>query len=224
MQKSISFIFVLFVSFTALPAFAEEGISPPASDCAEWRSSVNVDTEALDKLQRNSASDKPASGMTYTKNQFVILLGKNLAKAKDFLADSKDKLPKTSEGKVDLKEVTLNGFNLSGLNLDNVDLKGAELVGADLSGSSLSGASLAKADLTGANLNNVNLSYATLAKAKLNNASLCRATLTSVDFEGATMGGAYLRGAKFDMAKNLPKAVYLNSQNVLFFGLAVPAD
>jgi uncharacterized protein YjbI with pentapeptide repeats len=225
MQKIVTVLGALLVPL-ATSAFAEDSVpaAAPASVCADWKSNVNIDTKALDKLNKSVSGDKPDKGLSYTKEQFVVLLGKNLARAKETLANAKDKLPKTSEGKVDLKDVALNGFYLAGLNLDNVDFKGAEMNGADLSGSSLVGASLVKTELTGANLNNTNLSYATLSKTKFNEASLCHATLTSADLEGATFGGAYLKDAKFDMAKNLPKVIYQNSQNVLLFGLAVPAD
>jgi uncharacterized protein YjbI with pentapeptide repeats len=224
MQKYISIPCVLIAFVCAAPAVAEEGSIMAASSCAEWKSGTNIDTEALDKLQRNAAGERPANGLAYTKNQFIVLLGKNLAKAKETLANAKDKLPKTSDGKVDLKDVTLNGFYLSGLNLDNVDFKGAEMNGADLSGSSLNGASFTKTELTGANFNNANLSYATLSKAKFNNASLCHASLVSADLEDAVFRGAYLKGAKLDMAKNIPKVLYLNAQNVLLFGLPVPVE
>jgi uncharacterized protein YjbI with pentapeptide repeats len=214
----------LLLSISASTAFADDGIFGSASACAEWKSTVNVDTEALDRLQKNVASDKPASGLSYTKSQFVVLLSKNLVKAKDTLANSKDKLPKTSEGKLDLRDVSLNGFNLSGLNLDNVDFRGSEMSGVDLSGSSLNGASLSKTELSGANLSNANLSFASLSKAKLGNANLCHAILVSADLEDAVLRGAYLKGAKLDMAKNIPKVIYVNSQNVLTLGLSVPAD
>lgn len=224
MQKIISVSCALLASFTAAPALAEDTSSIFVSACAEWKSNVPINLEALNKLQKNAASEKPANGLSYTKDQFVILLGKNPIAAKDALASYKNKLPKTSEGKVDLKNVTLNGFNLSGLNLDNVDFKGAEMNGADLSGASLRDASLYKAELEGANLNNTNLSFANASKSKLVNASLCHATLTATDLEDAVMRGAYLKGAKLDMAKNIPKTIYLNAQNLLNFGLPVPPE
>jgi|GEM_PF-5661483 uncharacterized protein YjbI with pentapeptide repeats len=224
MQKFISLSCTLLLSISASTAFADDGIFGSVSSCAEWKSTVNVDTESLDRLQKNVASDKPASGLLYTKSQFVVLLHKNLARAKDTLANAKDKLPKTSEGKVDLRDVTLSGFNLSGLNLDNVDFRGSELSGVDLSGASLNGATLSKTELSGANLSGANLSFASLSKAKLGNADLCHATLVSADLEDAVFRGAYLKGAKLDMARNIPKVIYLNSQNVLTLGLAVPAD
>lgn len=214
----------LLASVTAAPALAEDATCAAACVCAEWKSHVAIDTEALDKLKKSAAGEKPAAGLSYTKNQFVVLLGKNLVAAKDALLNYKDKLPKTSEGKIDLRDVTLNGFVLTGLNLDNVDFKGAEMNGADLSGSSLHGASVAKAELEGANLNNTNLSFANLTKTKLANASLCQATLTSAELEDAVLKGAYLKGAKLDMAKNIPKVIYLNTQSVLHFGLPVPTD
>lgn len=218
---SISCSLLFVVAGTAL---AEDSVPSTGQFCAEWKTTIAVNNEALDKLQKNVAGDKPASGLSYTKQQFVVLLGKNLEKAKNTLANSKDKLPKTGDGRVDLRDVTLNGYNLSGLNLDGVDFRGSEMNGVDLSNSSLIEASISKAELSEANLNNANLSRAILSKAKLTNASLCHATLTSADLEGAQLGGAYLKGAKFDMAKNIPKGVYLNSQNVLFFGLPVPAE
>jgi uncharacterized protein YjbI with pentapeptide repeats len=224
MKKIISFLSTLLLSISVSTAFADDGIFGNSSSCAEWKSTVNADTASLDKLQKSVASDKPANGLSYTKSQFVVLLSKNLTKAKDTLANAKDKLPKTSEDKVDLRDVTLSGFNLSGLNLDNVDFRGSEMSGVDLSGSSLNGATLSKTELSGANLSNANLSYASLSKAKLGNANLCHATRVSADLEDAVLRGAYLKGAKLDMAKNIPKVIYLNSQNVLILGLAVPAD
>ena len=223
---SVSISCALLASVAAVPALAEEAAPACTSACvcAEWKSSVPVDMAALDKLKKSAAGEKPANGLSYTKDQFVVLLGKNLVAAKDALANFKDKLPKTSEGKVDLKGVTLNGFNLTNLNLDNVDFKGAEMNGADLSGSSLRDASIYKAELEGANLNNANLSFANMSKAKLGNASLCQATLTSADLEDAVIKGAYLKAAKLNMAKNLPKVIYLNADSVLHFGLPVPAD
>ena len=224
MQKlfSASIYCALFTS--AAPAFAEDASSIFAPTCAEWRSSVPVNMEALDRLKKSVASERPSNGLSYTKDQFVVLLGKNLVAARDALANYKNKLPKTSEDKVDLKDTVLNGFNLSGLNLDNVDFKGAELNGADLSGSTLRGASLYRAELEGANLNNTNLSFANASKAKFVHASLCLATLASTEFEDATFRGAYMKGAKLDMAKNIPKTIYLNAQSVLHFGLPVPPE
>jgi len=217
----------------AIPAVTAAPAIPPArpaaapvSTCAEWKSNVNIDMESLNKLQKNVAGDKPDTGMLYTKKQFVVLLGKNWAKAKEVLASTsfKAKLPRTSEGKVDLRDVTLDGFNLAGLNFDNVDFKGSELNGADLSDSSLRGASLAKVELEGANLNNANLSFAYLYKSKFKNASLCHATLTSADLDGADLRGAYVKDAKFDTAKNIPPVIYLNSTSIFQFGLPVPPE
>lgn len=213
---------VLLAVISAMPAFAEDASSIFASPCAEWKSTAEIDVEALDKLKRSAASEKPASGQSYTKNQFVVLLGKNPVAAKDALANYKDKLPKTREGKVDLRDVTLNGFNLSGFNLDNVDFEDAEMTSVNLSGSTLRGAKLHKTTLDNANLNNTNLSFANASGAKLANASLCNSTLASVEFEDAVLKGAYLKDAKLDMAKNLPKVIYLNAENLLHFGLPVP--
>lgn len=213
--------YTLVALFATNAACAEEAV---AASCAEWRSTVPVNVEKLDKLKRNAASERPSNGYAYTKDQFIVLLGKNLVAAKDALANSKDKLPKTSEGKVDLKDALLNGFDLRGLNLENVDFKGAEMNGADLSGANLRDASFYKTELEGANLNHTNLAYANLAKAKLSNASLCHASLISADLEDAVIVGAYLKDAKLDMAKRIPKAIYLNSQNVLQFGLPVPEN
>jgi uncharacterized protein YjbI with pentapeptide repeats len=214
----------LLATVVLTPAFAEDSSCTSDCVCAEWKSHVAVNMEALDKLKKNAASEKPAAGMSYTKNQLVVLLGKNLVAAKDALANYKDKLPKTGDGKIDLRDVTLNGFVLTGLNLDNVDFKGAEMNGVDLSGSSLNGAILTKTELEGANLSKTNLSFASLTKTKLASASLCLATLTSADLEDAILKGAYLKGAKLDMAKNIPKVIYLNAQSVLHFGLPVPAE
>lgn len=201
---------------------APVAVSAPDFLCAEWKSNVNIDVKELDNLQKKVARDKPEIGLLYTKKQFVVLLGKNLAKAKDILANSKAKLPRTSEGKVDLKDVTLNGFNLSGLNFDNVDFKGAEMNGVDLSDSSFRDASLAKAELEGANLNNANLSFANLTKTVFINASLCHATLVSAELEDAVLRGASLKDAKLDNAKNIPPNIYPNAQAILQFGLPVP--
>jgi len=223
MQKIILISCSLLV-FTSTTVLAEDNATSTAKFCAEWKSNITVNNESLDKLQKNVAGEKPASGLSYTKQQFVVLLGKNLVKAKDTLANSKDKLPKTSDGRVDLRDVTLNGFYLSGLNLDGVDFRGSEMNGVDLSDSSLVEASFSKTELSEANLNNANLSYAILSKAKLINASPCHASLTSADLDGVLIAGAYLKGAIFDKAKNIPKVIYLNSQNVLFFGLPVPAE
>lgn len=215
---------VLLAVISAMPAFAEDASSIFSSPCAEWKSTVEIDVEALDKLKKSAASEKPGSGQSYTKNQFVVLLGKNPVAAKDALANFKDKLPKTREGKVDLRDVTLNGFNLTGFNLDNVDFEDAEMTSVNLSGSTLRGAALHKTTLNNANLNNANLSFANVSGAKLANASLCNATLTSVEFEDAVLKGAYLKDAKLDMAKNLPKIIYLNAENLLHFGLPVPEN
>ena len=224
MQKLIfaSISCALLAAIFSVSAFAED--ATPPSVCAEWKSGVGIDTKALDKLAKNAASEKLANGLLYTKNQFVVLLGKDLAAAKDVLANSKDKLPKTKKGQVDLEDVTLNGFKLSGLNLDNVNLEGAEMNGADLSGSTLRGASIYKAELEGANLNNTDLSFANAAKAELNNASLCQASLTSAELEDAVVLGAYLKGAKLDRARNIPRVIYLNAENVLHYGLPVPPE
>ncbi len=212
---------IALAAFMTQTAIAEE-LAPTA--CAEWKPTVSINAEKLDKLKRNAASERPTNGYSYTKDQFIVLLGKNLVAAKDALANSKDKLPKTSEGKVDLRDALLNGFDLRGLNLDNVDFKGAEMNGVDLSGSSLREASLNKAELKGANLNHSNLSFANMVKAELSNASLCHATVVGADLEDAVVVGAYLKHAKFDMAKKIPKAIYLNSQNVLQLGLPVPEN
>lgn len=215
-------IFTLISCALLLPFSVNTTFAEDASTCAEWKSSVAINIEALDKLQRNNASDKPSNGYAYTKNQFVVLLGKNLAGAREMLANNKNKLPKTDEGRVDLRDVTLNGFNLSDLNLNQVDFKGAEMNGADLSGSTLRDASLYKTELEGANLNHTNLSFANLSKAKLPNASLCHATFAYANLEDANLTGAYVRDAKFDMAKKIPRAILLNAENVLHFGFPVP--
>lgn len=217
---SISCALLALVS--AAPAFAED--SSLYFVCAEWKSSVPINMEILERLKKDAASEKPAKGLSYTKRQFVVLLGLNPVAAKDALANYKEKLPRTSEGKVDLRDVELNGFNLAGMNFDNVDLKSAEMNGADLTAASFRGASISRAELEGANLNNANLSFANVSAAKLNNASLCQATLSSAELEDASMRGAYLKGAKLDMARNIPKVIYLNAQGVLHFGLPVPAD
>lgn len=211
---------VLLASLSAAPVFADDAPAPGA--CAEWKSGTSIDMKSLDKLAKSTANDKPEKGQSYTKDQLVVLLGKYPVAAKEALANAKEKLPKTSDGQVDLKGVTLNGFKLTGLNLDNVDFKGAEMNGADLSGSTLRGASIYKAELEGANLNNADLSFANAAKAKLAKASLCQTTLTSADVEDADFLGAYLKGAKFDMTKNLPKVIYQNVEGLLHFGLPVP--
>lgn len=204
--------------FLAFPAIAEENA------CIEWRSSVAVDVEKLDKLRIIAKNEKPQNGQSQTKNQFVVLLGKNLVAARDTLANAKEKLPKTKEGKFDLKDVTLNGFTLSGINFDNVDLTGAELNGADLSGSSFRDALLNKTELEGANLNHANFSFANLSSAKLNNASLCGSNFASAQLEDVALKGAYLKGAKLDHGKNIPKAIYMNAQGILQYGMSVPAD
>jgi hypothetical protein len=225
MQKLIiaSVSCALLAVISATPALAEDASSIFVSPCAEWQATEGVNMEALDKLKKSAASEKPANGQSYTKNQFVVLLGKNPNAAKDALAN-KDKLPKTREGRVDLRDVTLTGFNLSGFNLDNVDFGEAEMTSVNLSGATLRGAVLHKATLNNANLNNTNLSFANASGAKLVNASLCNSTLTSVEFEDAILKGAYLKDAKLDMAKNLPKVIYLNAENVLHFGLPVPEN
>jgi hypothetical protein len=221
----IKFIFNFTVGVFSLALLTGAAIAEEAAtSCAEWKSSVAINLDKLDSLKKSAAGDRPTNGYSHTKDQFIVLLGKNLVAAKDALANAKDRLPKTSEGKVDLRDAVLNGFDLRGLNLDNVDFKGAELNGADLAGSSLHEASLYKAELNGANLNNTNLAFANLAKAKLSNASLCHASLTSADLEDAILVGAYMKGAKLDMAKKIPKAIYLNAVNVLQFGLPVPEN
>jgi uncharacterized protein YjbI with pentapeptide repeats len=220
MRKSLfsSISCALLASFAMNSVLAEDA----SATCAEWKSNVAINVEALDKLQRNNASDKPSNGYSYTKNQFVVLLGKNLAGAREMLANNKNKLPKTDDGRVDLRDVTLNGFNLSGLDLSRVDFKGAEMNGADLSGSNLREASLYKTELEDANLNNSNLSLANLSKAKLVSASLCHATLAYANLEDANFNNAYVKNAKFDLAKKIPRAILLNAENVLHFGLPVP--
>jgi len=209
---------------SSAPVFAENNAAIFSPTCTEWKSSVPVDVEKLDKLRKRAARERPSKGLSQTKNQFIVLLGKNLVGARDTLANYKNKLPKTSKGMVDLRDATLEGFNLSGLNLDNVDLSGAELNGANLSGSTFRGASLHKTELEGANLNNSNLSFANASSAELNNASLCQADLSSAEFEDAVLLGAYMKGAKLDRVRNISKAVYQNAQGILFFGLPVPAE
>jgi len=210
----------LLASVFAGSVYAEDAV--PSSICAQWKSGVAVNLNSLDKLAKNSASDKPEKGAAFTKDQFVVLLGKNLAEAKNILANRKGELPKTGDGMVDLKGVTLNGFNLTGLNLDNVDFKGAEMNGADLTGSSLQGASIYKTELEGANLNNANLTSANAVKAKLANASMCQTVLVKADIEDADLLGAYMKGAQVDMTRNIPVALYLNALNVLQYGMPVP--
>lgn len=196
----------------------------PAAACGEWKASVWMDTKSLDKLQRKTEKDKPENGASYTKDQFVVLLGKDPAAAKTILLSGRDKLTKNSDGLVDLKGAELNGFNLSGLNFDYVDLRGAELNGADLSGASLRGAMLQKAEFTGANLSKANLTFSNLAKAKFVDADLCQASLVAADVEDATWRNAYLKGAKLDMIRNLPKSFYPHAVQVLQLGLPVPPE
>lgn len=223
-MKRLVFTAISCVLLIPACALAEDSASTFVPVCADWRSAASIDQEALDRLRKNSVNERPASGLSQTKNQFIVLLGKNPTAAKDTLANFKDKLPKTSAGKVDLRDAQLKGFNLSGMNLDNADLSSADLSGADLSGASLRSASLYKAELEGANLNNTNLSFANAEKASFSNASLCQSTLTSAELEKAVFLGAYVKGAKFDMARHIPKAIYLNAESVLHFGLPVPED
>ncbi|MFA6014177.1 MAG: pentapeptide repeat-containing protein [Gallionellaceae bacterium] len=221
--KSILTIGCIFslAAFT-IPAGAEQ--PDAASACIEWRGSVAVDMDKLDKLRIIAKNERPQNGQSQTKNQFIVLLGKNLVAARDTLANAKEKLPKTKEGKVDLKDVNLSGLNLSGVNFDNVDLTGTELNGADLSGSTFRDALLYKTELEGANLNYANFSFANLSSAKLNNASLCGANFASAQLEDVAFKGAYLKGAKLDHGKNLPKSIYMNVQGILQYGMSVPAD
>lgn len=198
--------------------------SPVSSQCGEWKASVWVDAKALDKLQKKTEHDKAEKGASYTKGQFVVLLGKDPKTAKDILISGRDKLTKTSDGLVDLQGAELNGFTLSGINLDYVDLKGAELNGTDLSGASLRGASLYKAELVGANLSKADLTSANLAKAKLVDADLCQASLVRADIEDAALKNAYLKGARLDMVRNLPKSFYQHSTSIIQFGLPVPPE
>lgn len=204
-------------------AQAEEAM-PAYGYCGDWKATVWMDTKALDKLHKKTEKDKAERGASYTKGQFVVLLGKDPKAAKEILASSRDQLTKTSDGLVDLTGVELNGFNLSGLNLDFVDLKGAELNGADLSGASLRGASLYKAELIGANLSRANLASANLVKAKFTDADLCLASLMSADIEDAVFKNTYLKGARLDMSRNVPKNFFQHSVNVLQFGLPMPAE
>jgi len=224
MQKIISASISCVLLASAVPAMAANNAAIFESTCAEWKSNVPVDVERLDKLRKRAAKERPAKGTSQTKKQFVVLLGKNLVGARDTLANYKAKLPKTSDGMVDLRDVTLEGFDLSGLNLDNVDLSGAELNGANLSGSTLRGASLYKTELEGANLSNSNLSFANISKAELNYASLCQADLSSAELEDAVLLGAYMKGAQLDRARHVAKAVYQNAQGILVFGLSVPPE
>lgn len=223
MQKIRCILISLALMAPAL-AVAENAYSDSGASCAEWKSGTPMDLEALEKLRKKSVGEKPEKGKSYTKNQFIVLLAKNLEGARDILSNSKNSLPKTEQGLVDLRDAELNGFNLARLNLDYVDFSGAELNGADLSGAALHRSSLYKAELDGANLNYANLSYANVAKVSLINASMCAATLISSDFEDAVMRGVNLKGAKLDMAKNLPKSIYRHVHSVLQLGLPVPPD
>lgn len=208
--------------FLAGPIAAQE--ASPALACGEWKASVWMDTKSLDKLQKKTEKDKPENGAAYTKDQFVVMLGKDPGSAKGILLTGRDKLTKTSDGLVDLKGAELNGFNLSGLNLDYVDLRGAEMNGADLSGASLRGAVLQKAELVGANLSKANLTFVNLVKAKLVDADLCQASLVAADVEDASIRGAYLKGARLDMIRNLPKSFYQHAVQVIQLGLPVPPE
>jgi uncharacterized protein YjbI with pentapeptide repeats len=222
MSKPLSIFTAILMLMGANFVFAEEVAAP--FSCPEYRSAVEMDMDGLEKLKKRAADERPPEGFSYTKSQFVVLLGLNLATAKTVLSTNKGRLPRTSEGKVDLTGVVMNGFNLSGLNFDNVDLKGAELNGANLSGSSFRQANLYKAELEGSNLNRANLYWANLGKVKLTNASLCQASLVSADLEGAILSGAYFRGAQLDMARNLPKVFFQNAQGILNLGLTVPLE
>lgn len=192
--------------------------------CPEWHSARELDMNTLDKLKKKSSDERPESGFSYTKTQFVVLLAVNQASAKNVLETGKGKLPKTPEGLIDLTGMVMNGFDLSGLNFDQVDFKGTELNGANLSGSSFRHANFYKAELEGANLNHANFHGANLVKAKLSQASLCQTQMHAVDLEGASLNGAYLRGATLDFARNLPKSFYPNAQAIFQFGLSVPAE
>jgi uncharacterized protein YjbI with pentapeptide repeats len=213
---------VLLTTLLVIPMCAAEEAA--VFSCPEWHSAIEMNMDALDKAKRKAADEKPEAGFSYTKAQFVVLLGVNPTAAKAALENGKGKLPKTSEGNVDLTGAVLNGFNLSGLNFDQVDFRGAEMNGANLSGSSFRHSTFYKTELEGANLNGANLSFASVSKAKLTNASLCRTKLIAADFEGANISGAYLRGAQLDMAHNLPKIVYQHAVSILEWGLAVPAE
>lgn len=213
---------VVLILLGAKAVVAEEIAVPFA--CPEYRSGVEMDMDALEKLKKRSADERPTEGLSYTKSQFVVLLGLNVATAQTVLTSNKGRLPRTAQGKVDLTEVVMNGFNLSGLNFDNVDFSGAELNGANLSGSSFRRANFYKAELQGSNFNRAVLNSANLSKTNLTHASLCQASLVSSGFEGASLGGAYLRGAQLDLTIGLPKVFYENAQAILNFGLTVPME
>lgn len=222
-MKKICLIPMLLALTSSPMAFAEN--APLGSQsCVEWKSNTPVDLEAIEKVRKKSLSEKAENGKSFTKDQLIVLLAKNLEGARDVLANSKNTLTKTKEGLVDLRDAKLNGVVLSNLNLDYVDLSGAELKGADLSGSSLRMASLKDAELDGANLNNSKIIFANAVKVSLINASMCEAVLHATDFEDAVVRGANMKGAKLDMAKNVPKSIYQNAQSILQFGMPVPPN
>jgi hypothetical protein len=194
------------------------------SSCVDWFPSTPVDQEALESLKKKSTTEKPANGDSYTKNQLIVLIGKNYSGAKDALANHKNKLQKTSDGLVDLRGATLDGFNLSGLNLDYVDLKGADMRGANLSGATLNNAILYKADLEGANLDHAKINFSNVSKTKLINAHICEASLFYSDIEDAVFRGAYMKGARLDSAKNIPGILYFHSHSIFELGLSVPPN
>jgi uncharacterized protein YjbI with pentapeptide repeats len=106
----------------------------------------------------------------------------------------------------DLAGANLTRANLTDANLTRANLAGAYLAGADLAGANLTGANLAGAYLAGAYLAGADLTGANLAGADLAGADLAGAYLTGADLAGADLAGADLAGAK-----NLDKALGLDT-------------
>ena len=62
MQKLQFVSCALLLSFSVSSSFAGDSNATPSTFCAEWKSNVAVDTESIDKLQKNVAGDRPANG------------------------------------------------------------------------------------------------------------------------------------------------------------------
>jgi hypothetical protein len=102
---------------------------------------------------------------------------------------------RTSNPKLDLKQIRhgekklagaqLHGANLAKLDLQQVDLRWGDLTLADLDSS----------NLTGANLTKTSLARASFRSANLQGANLSSAQISSTRFNGSNLSGACLRSA-----------------------------
>ncbi|HWM94766.1 MAG TPA: pentapeptide repeat-containing protein [Thermoanaerobaculia bacterium] len=111
------------------------------------------------------------------------------------------KLEKARLHRASFEGADLQGVDLRNLELSSANFRLASMQGADLAGADLSRASLARADLSGARLEGATLNHAYLGGARLHRADASLASFVQANLEGVMAAQAVFKVADFREAR-----------------------